>query len=162
MTKNATDFVVETGNWKAAVHSGESIKNITSYDYMESATKAMEVIFRNDKDLGDECEFISLLDESGDDYFKSDYDGELNDIPDVEFGLLTTCYLLKNKNEPKTWKYFLTSKLFENAAQPYNVELALEIEKKYPKHVEDFKRTESMKDVDPDVKKIKIKKPKKK
>ena len=106
MTKNTTDFVVETGNWKAAVHSDSSIKNITTYDYIESATKALEVIFRNDKNLGDECEFISLLDESGEDYFKEDYDGELNDIPDVEFGILTACYLLKNKNDPKSWQYF--------------------------------------------------------
>ena len=43
--------------------------------------------------------------------------------------------------ENKKW-YFLSSKIFENAAQPHLVESALLLEKKWSKQVEDFKKKE--------------------
>ena len=157
MSKNTTFFIVETGNWKAKIPINVKLKDVGEYEYVEAATKALEIIFKYDHLIGDTCEFISLQNEEGVNYFDPEYNGKLEDVPDVVFGILTACYLLKDKDDPTVWKYYLSSELFENAAQPHNVELARQTEKQYSKQVMEFKKRQiSLRD------KVEIKKNRKK
>ena len=143
MTKNTTTFYVETGNWRASIILDVKADEVENYDYIEAATRSLEAVFSESKEtLEGNFELVTLMDKKGRDYFDPEYPGELSDIPNTLFGLLTACFLEKDRNKPEKWWYFLTSKLFANAAQHYNVELALEVESKYADQVKAFKMKE--------------------
>lgn len=143
MTKNTTAFYVETGNWRSSIILNVKLNEVKNYDYIEAATLSIESVFSGKKNIVDgNFELISLLDTNGCDYFDPEYSGELSDIPDRLFGLLTACFLEKDIDNPKNWWYFLTSKLFANAALHYNVDLALGVESKYSEQVKAFKLKE--------------------
>jgi len=142
MAKKLSTFYVESGNWRAHVTLNIDPNKVENYDYMEAATIAFETIFSKNGEFDEKCELISLINEVGDDYFDPNYSGDLMSVPEALFGVLTSCYLEKNiEKENKKW-YFLSSKIFENAGQPYNIEGALKLEKKWSKQVEDFKQKE--------------------
>lgn len=139
---NTTKFYVESGNWRGCVVMPVKKSEVSNYDYIEAATRAMEYVFSKNKEIGNDFELISLLDKNGKDYFDANYSGKLSEVPDCLFGLLTACFLEKDIDLPENWWYFLTSKLFANAAQHKNVFLAESVEKKYSKEVNEFKRRE--------------------
>ena len=142
MSKKLSTFYVESGNWRASVVLNIDPNKIENYDYIEAATIAFETIFSKDGEFDETCELISLINEVGDDYFDPNYIGDLLNVPETLFGVLVACYLEKDlEKENKKW-YFLSSKIFENAAQPHLVEAALLLEKKWSKQVEDFKKKE--------------------
>jgi len=138
-----TEFVVETGNWKAYVNHACENTEVENYDFIEAATIALECLFSPNGELGEHCELFSLIDENGEDYFLTTYSGKLSEVPEVLFGVLTACYLKSDIDKPEKKWFLLTSSLFANASQPYNVETALEIEKNWSKEVADFKSKEA-------------------
>jgi len=141
--KKSTLFFVETGNWKVSVILEIEKNQIENYDYIEATTLAFETAFSDILDFNGNCELISLLNENGEDYFDPEYTGNLSDVPNVMFGVLTSCYLEKNAKNPAKWWYFLSSEIFENASQPSNVTAAREVEKKWSKQVAQFKLKEN-------------------
>jgi hypothetical protein len=151
-----TPIIVETGNWKVRIKINMSDYEDENYAFIEAATQALENIFGTYGESSNEQEIISLLDNNGKDYFSSDYDGDTSVVPQPFFGVLTVCYIEKYKKNEKKWWYFLTTKLFENAAQPENVEQSIENEKKWATEVEDFLKKE--KDCQKDLKNQKKKK----
>jgi hypothetical protein len=102
----------------------------------------MEYVFDDNREIGKEFEIIRLLDKSGKDYFDAEYAGQLSDVPECLFGLLTACFLEKDVENQENWWYFLSSKIFANAGQHRNVKLATEVEKQYSKEVNEFKLRE--------------------
>jgi hypothetical protein len=116
---------------------------VSNYDYIEAATRAMESMFDERKDIGKSFEMIHLYDKDKKDYFDAEYSGNLSDIPDPLFGMLTACFLEKDKNTQEKWWYFLSSKIFANAGQHRNSALAESVEKKYEKEVAEFKSQEN-------------------
>lgn len=142
MAKKLSTFYVESGNWRAHVTLNIDPKKVENYDYIEAATVAFEAIFSKNGEFDENCELVSLINEVGDDYFDPNYSGDLMSVPETLFGVLTSCYLEKDlEKENKKW-YFLSSKIFENAAQPYHIDSALKLEKKWSKQVEEFKEKE--------------------
>jgi len=139
---DTTKFYVESGNWRGVISLPVKKNEVSNYDYIEAATRAMECVFDERKEIGKEFDIIQLFDKSGKDYFDSEYGGQLSDVPECLFGLLTACFLEKDIDNQENWWYFLTSKIFANAGQHRNVHLATEVEKKYSKEVNEFKLRE--------------------
>lgn len=136
-TVTMTDYIVDTGNWKVRV----SIDTKHPSPYMEAATQAVEAVFGM-KELNNQCELISLVDSStGIDYFDPDCDAPYPAIP--MFSLVTLVCKAKDLHKPSTYKPFLTSKVFENAAQPINVQYAREAEMQEPEKVKQFLELQS-------------------
>lgn len=136
-TVTMTDYIVDTGNWKVRV----SIDTKHPSPYMEAATQAVEAVFGM-KDLNNQCELISLVDSAtGIDYFHPDCDAPYPATP--MFSLVTLVCKAKNVHKPSTYKPFLTSKVFENAAQPLNVQYAREAEMQEPEKVKQFLELQS-------------------
>lgn len=132
-----TDYIVDTGNWKVRV----SIDTKHPSPYMEAATQAVEAVFGM-KELNNQCELISLVDSAtGIDYFHPDCDAPYPATP--MFSLVTLVCKAKNVHKPSTYKPFLTSKVFENAAQPINVQYAREAEMQEPEKVKQFLELQS-------------------
>lgn len=130
-----TDYIVDSGNWKVKVSLND--KDHLS-PHMEAATQAVEAVFGM-KQLNCQCEIISLVDEYEFDYFSETYTGA--DYPPVPmFSILTLVYKIKDVNDPTKFKPFLTSEVFANAAQPINVERAIEAESSEPEKVKRFKQ----------------------
>lgn len=127
-----TDYIVDTGNWKVKVAIND--KDCPS-PYMEAATQAVEAVFGM-KELNAQCELISLVDEDGVDYFDPECTSSAPAVP--MFSIVTI--VCKAKDIAKGTKYvpFLTSKVFENASQPLNVEYAKEAEALEPDKVQRF------------------------
>lgn len=136
-TVTMTDYIVDTGNWKVRV----SIDTKHPSPYMEAATQAVEAVFGM-KELNNQCELISLVDnETGVDYFDPDCDAPYPAIP--MFSLVTLVCKAKDVHKKSTYKPFLTSKVFENAAQPINVQYAREAEMQEPDKVKQFLELQS-------------------
>lgn len=132
-----TDYIVDTGNWKVRV----SIDTKHPSPYMEAATQAIEAVFGM-KELNNQCELISLVDSStGVDYFHPDCDAPYPATP--MFSLVTLVCKAKDVDKPSMYKPFLTSKVFENAAQPINVQYAREAEMQEPEKVKQFLELQS-------------------
>lgn len=132
-----TDYIVDTGNWKVRV----SIDTKHPSPYMEAATQAIEAVFGM-KELNNQCELISLVDSStGVDYFHPDCDAPYPATP--MFSLVTLVCKAKDVDKPSMYKPFLTSKVFENAAQPINVQYAREAEMQEPDKVKQFLELQS-------------------
>ena len=94
MTKNTTAFYVETGNWRASIILDVKADEVENYDYVEAATRSLEAVFSESKEtLEGNFELVTLMDKKGRDYFDPEYPGELSDIPNTLFGLLTACFL---------------------------------------------------------------------
>jgi len=127
-----TDYIVDTGNWKVKVAIND--KDCPS-PYMEAATQAVEVVFGM-KELNDQCELISLVDENGIDYFDPECTSSSPAIP--MFSIVTLVCKYKDVNNGAKYVPFLTSKVFENASQPINVEYAKEAESLEPENVQQF------------------------
>lgn len=142
MSNDTTKFYVESGNWRGCISLPVKRSEVSNYDYIEAATRAMESVFDERKEIGKEFEIISLFDKSGKDYFDSEFTGQLSDVPECLFGLLTACFLEKDVNNQENWWYFLSSKIFANAGQHRNVSLATAVEKQYSKEVNEFKARE--------------------
>lgn len=142
MSNDTTKFYVESGNWRGSISLSVKKSNVSNYDYIEAATRAMESVFDEGKEIGKEFEIIRLLDKDGKDYFDSEYSGQLSDVPECLFGLLTACFLEKDVDNQENWWYFLSSKIFANAGQHRNVSLATAVEKQYSKEVNAFKLRE--------------------
>lgn len=142
MSSNTTTFYVESGNWRVKVILDVKPESVDNYDYIEAATIAMESVFDERKEFGDKVEMVHLFDKNGNDYFDVEYSGQLSDIPSNLFGLLTASFLEKDINTPENWWYFLSSKIFANAGQHRNVELATAVEANYKKEVDNFKLQE--------------------
>ena len=138
-----TVFFVETGNWRARVILPVKLSAVNNYDYIESATRAIECVFDDRKDIGKTFEMVHLYDQNRKDYFDAEYSGNLSDIPDPLFGMLTACFLEKDKNSEENWWYFLSSKIFANAGQHRNASLAESVEKNYEAEVSEFKSREN-------------------
>lgn len=131
-TVTMTDYIVDTGNWKVKV----SIDTKHPAPYMEAATQAVEAVFGM-KQLDSQCELISLVDDTTKiDYFSPDCDAPYPAIP--MFSLVTLVYKAKDLHKPDTFVPFLTSKVFENAAQFTNVQYAREAESQDPAKVKQF------------------------
>lgn len=131
-TVTMTDYIVDTGNWKVKV----SIDTKHPAPYMEAATQAVEAVFGM-KQLDSQCELISLVDDTTKiDYFSPDCDTPYPAIP--MFSLVTLVYKAKDLHKPDTFVPFLTSKVFENAAQFTNVQYAREAESQDPAKVKQF------------------------
>jgi len=131
-TVTMTDYIVDTGNWKVKV----SIDTKHPAPYMEAATQAVEAVFGM-KQLDGQCELISLVDDTTKiDYFSPDCDAPYPAIP--MFSLVTLVYKAKDLHKPDTFVPFLTSKVFENAAQFTNVQYAREAESQDPDKVKQF------------------------
>jgi len=142
MSKKLSTFFVESGNWRAHVILNIDSNKVENYDYIEAATVAFETIFSKNGEFNEYCELVSLTNQSGEDYFDPNYSGDLMDVPETSFGVLTACYLEKDlEKENKKW-YFLSSKIFENSSQPHLVAEALNLEKRWSKQVEEFKQKE--------------------
>jgi hypothetical protein len=141
-SSDTTKFYVETGNWRASVILPVKKSEVSNYDYIEAATIAIECVFNEKKNISKNFEILKITDKSGRDYFDAEYEGDLSDVPESLFGLLTACFMEKDMNRQENWWYFLTSKIFANAAQHQNVSLATEVEKKYSKEVNEFKLRE--------------------
>lgn len=122
-----TSFIVRTGNWSAKVTLTQLELDITTNSYIEATTQAIESCFGNN-DV-DNCEILELFTEERQNYFDDSCD--LTEIPDFLFGVLIACYLTKDINNKKKWKYFVISDIFANAAQPINYNDAISIEKKW-------------------------------
>lgn len=136
-TVTMTDYIVDTGNWKVRV----SIDTKHPSPYMEAATQAVEAVFGM-KELNNQCELISLVDSAtGIDYFHPDCDAPYPATP--MFSLVTLVCKAKDLHKPSTYKPFLTSKVFENAAQPINVQYAREAEMQEPEKVKQFLELQS-------------------
>lgn len=142
MSKDTTKFYVESGNWRGCISLPVKSSEVTNYDFIEAATRAMEMVFDERKEIGKDFEIVNLYDKSGKDYFTEEFSGELSDVPECLFGLLTACFLEKDINNQENWWYFLSSKIFANAGQHKNVSLATNVEKKYAKEVNEFKARE--------------------
>lgn len=127
-----TDYIVDTGNWKVKVAIDD--KDCPS-PYMEAATQAVEAVFGM-KELNAQCELISLVDSDGIDYFDPDCTSSVPAVP--MFSLVTLVCKAKDKKKNTKYVPFLTRKVFENAAQPINVEYALEAESLEPEKVKRF------------------------
>lgn len=140
--RDVTEFLIETGNWRASIKLPVRKSDVGNYEYIEAATVALECVFDESKDIGENFEMVNLLDDKGKNYFDEDYGGALSDIPDSTFGLLCACFLAENANKQERWWYFLSSKIFANAGQHCNAALAEKVEKKYSKEVEEFKKQE--------------------
>jgi len=127
-----TDYIVDTGNWKVRV----SIDKGCPSPYMEAATQAIEAVFGM-KELNCQCELISLVNnDTGHDYFDIDCDDPYPAIP--AFSLITMVCKAKDLHKPNAIVAFLTSKVFENAAQPINVQYAHEAEMQEPDQIKRF------------------------
>lgn len=142
MSKDTTKFYVESGNWRGCISLPVKPSEVSNYDYIEAATRAMEAVFDEHKEIDKEFEIISLYDKSGKDYFTEEFSGQLSDVPECLFGLFTVSFLEKDIDNQENWWYFLSSKIFANAAQHRNVTLATNVEKKYAKEVNEFKARE--------------------
>lgn len=140
---DTTTFLVETGNWRASVVLPVKSSSVTNYDYIEAATRAMETVFDERKDISESFEMIHLYDKDEQDYFDEEYAGNLSDIPNPLFGMLTACFLEEDKDLQENWWYFLSSKIFANAGQHVNSGLAESVEKHYDKEIEKFKSQEA-------------------
>ena len=140
---DTTTFLVETGNWRASIILQVKPSAVTNYDYIEAATRAIESVFDERKDIGDSFDMIHLYNKDRKDYFDAEYTGNLSDVPDPLFGMLTACFLEKDKNSEENWWYFLSSKIFANAGQHKNSALAESVEKNYAEEVAEFKSQEN-------------------
>lgn len=140
---DTTTFLVETGNWRASITLPVKPTSVGNYDYIEAATRAMESVFDERKDIGKTFEMVHLYDKNKKDYFDAEYSGNLSDIPDPLFGMLTACFLERDKNTQEKWWYFLSSKILANAGQHRNSSLAEAVEKNYEKEVAEFKSQEN-------------------
>ena len=127
-----TDYLVDSGNWKVKVAINDTD---CPSPYMEAATQAIEAVFGM-RELNNSCEVISLLSEDGTDYFSEDFNG--TDYPRPMFSIVTLVCKLKDVKYGKRYVPFLTSKVFENASQPINVELARQAEQLEPEKVKQF------------------------
>lgn len=131
-TVTMTDYIVDSGNWKVRV----SIDTKHPSPYMEAATQAAEAVFGM-KELNSQCELISLVDNVTQiDYFSPDCDAPYPPTP--MFSLVTMVCKAKDLHKPDTFIPFLTSKVFENAAQCINVQYAREAESQEPDKVKQF------------------------
>ena len=136
-TVTMTDYIVDTGNWKVRV----SIDTKHPSPHMEAATQAVEAVFGM-KELNNQCELISLVDSAtGIDYFDPDCDAPYPATP--MFSLVTLVCKAKDLKKPSAIVPFLTSKVFENAAQPINVQYAREAEMQEPDKVKQFLELQS-------------------
>lgn len=127
-----TDYLVDSGNWKVKV----AINDIDCPSpYMEAATQAVEAVFGM-RELNPTCELISLMSEDGVDYFSEDFADA--DYPRPMFSIVTLVCKLKDVKHGKRYVPLLTSKVFENAGQPINVELARKAELLEPDKVRQF------------------------
>ena len=127
-----TDYLVDSGNWKVRV----SIDKDCPSPYIEAATQAVEAVFGM-KELNGQCEIISLVDNEGIDYFSEEADNS-GVYPQPMFSIVTLVCKYKDVNKGDKYVPFLTSKLFENAGQPINVELAKKAEALEPEKVKQF------------------------
>jgi hypothetical protein len=127
-----TDYLVDNGNWKVRV----SVDKDCPSPYMEAATRAVEAVFGM-KELDSSCEIISLVDNEGIDYFSEDADNS-GIYPQPMFSIVTLVCKYRDANKGSKYVPFLTSKVFENAGQPTNVELALKAESLEPEKVKQF------------------------
>jgi len=124
------NYIVESGNWKCKV-SVESKLGKKDYTIIECATLSFETLFGNGCISYDQMdiEIFSLIDENGKDFFVDD----LQDCPNPSFGLLTKVYNIKDSKLLDNHFYMLSRNIFENAAQPHHVELAMELEEEMKK-----------------------------
>jgi len=124
------NYIVESGNWKCKV-SVKSKLGKKDYTIIECATLSFETLFGNGCISYDQMdiEIFSLIDENGKDFFVDD----LQDCPNPSFGLLTKVYNIKDSKLLDNHFYMLSRNIFENAAQPHHVELAMELEEEMKK-----------------------------
>lgn len=127
-----TDYIVDTGNWKVKVAIDD--KDCPS-PYMEAATQAVEAMFGM-RELNAQCELISLVDDHGVDYFDPDCTSSVPAVP--MFSIVTLVCKFKDMTKGSKYVPLLTRKVFENAAQPINVEYAKEAEDLEPEKVKQF------------------------
>jgi hypothetical protein len=126
------DYLVDSGNWKVRV----SLDKDCPSPHMEAATRAVEAVFGM-KELNAQCEIISLVDIDGIDYFSEEADNS-GVYPQPMFSIVTLVCKYKDLNKGSKYVPFLTSKVFENAGQPINVQLARKAELLEPEKVKQF------------------------
>lgn len=137
-----TTIIIETGNWKAKLVMNEFDEK-SNYNYIEASTIALEEIYGvQDDTFSENFELIELYNETGENTLDDEECTDEDDIPDPVFGVLTICYREEDEEDEDKWRYFLTSDLFANAAQPHNVKWAKKIEKKWAKEIKEFKNKE--------------------
>lgn len=120
---NIENYIVESGNWKCKVSIDKKLGN-KQYKVLECATLAYESIFGNGTHSELDIEVFSLVDTNGKDFFVDN----INVCPDPTFGFITKVYNIRDRKNSDKHYYILTRYIFENASQPYHVELALDLE----------------------------------
>ena len=131
-TKKLVSFIIRTGNWKARININIDTR-ITGRDYIEATTEAIESCFGEVE--RDNCEMLQLFNEEGKDFFSSTYNGDPLEIPEFLFGIIIVCYLEKDEHNRKKWKMSTLSKIFANASQSDNYNIAINLEKKWKTHI---------------------------
>jgi len=131
-------YRVSSGNWVAEIVLDE--EELSGDNHFEAATRAMEMVF-GAKESDERNQIVSMLDVDGEDIFFENYQG--SGQVTKSFTLLTSVIADQQKEKPFLI-HFLTSAIFENAAQPANVDIAIRLESENADAVKRFRdRVES-------------------